>query len=124
MKFNDTKPIYIQIADFVCDQIINLHWPCGDRIPSVRELGSRLEVNPNTIMRSFEWLAEHGIIYNRRGIGFFVCDEAIEVIRHERKEKLMMVDLRQIAISMLQLNASTEEITKQLEMHIDELKRR
>jgi DNA-binding transcriptional regulator YhcF (GntR family) len=72
MEFNDHKPIYLQIADNICEKILSGEWPEGDRIPSVRELGSTLGVNPNTIMRTYEHLTTSMIIYNKRGVGYFV----------------------------------------------------
>lgn len=70
MDFKDTQAIYMQIADFVCDNIVSGKWSGDGRIPSVRELGMQLEVNPNTVMRAYEWLENRQIIYNKRGIGF------------------------------------------------------
>lgn len=76
MEFNDKQPIYLQIADYVCEQILQRIWPPGERIPSVRDLGSALEVNPNTAMRAFDFLQQQGIIFNKRGMGYFAADDA------------------------------------------------
>ncbi len=65
MEFNDHKPIYLQIADTVCDKIVSGEWNAEDRVPSVRELGMTLGVNPNTIMRSYEYLQTINVIYNK-----------------------------------------------------------
>ena len=69
MEFNQNKPIYLQIADGISEKILSGELKEGDRILSVRELGSELGVNPNTAMRSYEKLTMDGIIYNQRGIG-------------------------------------------------------
>jgi len=76
MEFNQNKPIYLQIADGILEKILSSELKEGDRILSVRELGAELGVNPNTVMRSYEKLTLDGIIYNQRGIGYFVADGA------------------------------------------------
>ena len=74
MNFNTEKPIYLQIVDVISDRILSGELKGGDRIPSVREYGADIGVNPNTMMRSYEKLTADGIIYNKRGIGYFVAD--------------------------------------------------
>ena len=76
MEFNSNKPIYLQIADSLCEQILSGQLDPDDRVLSVREYGAQIGVNPNTIMRSYEKLTDDGIIYNKRGIGYFVCPDA------------------------------------------------
>ena len=66
MEFDQHKPIYLQIADSICERILTGQWPEGDRIPSVRECGIALEVNPNTVARSYDELSQDGIIHNKR----------------------------------------------------------
>ena len=86
MNFNSEKPIYIQIADSICERILSGELKSGERIPSVREYGGALEVNPNTVMRTYERLTADGIIHNRRGIGYFIADDAAsKVLEAERK---------------------------------------
>ena len=73
MDFKETQAIYLQIVDLVCDHIVTGKWKAQERIPSVRELGVQLEVNPNTVMRAYDYLQAREIICNKRGVGFF-CD--------------------------------------------------
>lgn len=71
MVFNENnKAIYLQIADKICDDIMLGALKDGDRIPSVREYAASMEVNANTVMRSYEYLERNDVIFNRRGIGF------------------------------------------------------
>ena len=56
MDFKETQAIYLQIVDLVCDNIMTGKWKAGERVPSVRELGVQLEVNPNTVMRAYDCL--------------------------------------------------------------------
>ena len=69
MDFNQNKPIYLQIADSICEKILSGEYLPQERILSVRELGISLGVNPNTIARVYEHLQGMEIIYNKRGIG-------------------------------------------------------
>lgn len=62
----NNKAIYLQIADKICDDILTGHFLAGARIPSVREYAASLEVNANTVMRSYEYLERLGVIFNRR----------------------------------------------------------
>ena len=76
MDFRDTKAIYLQIADRICDEVLVGKFAEDGRIPSVREYAAVVEVNANTVMRSFDQLQSQGIIYNKRGIGYFVSSDA------------------------------------------------
>jgi GntR family transcriptional regulator len=78
MNFRETQTIYIQIAQYICEKILTHHWKANDKIPSVRELAVELEVNPNTVMRTYEFLKSMEIIIDKRGIGFFVTDQGLE----------------------------------------------
>ena len=93
MEFDANKPIYIQIADNLCERILSGALQSGERIPSVREWGAAIGVNPNTVARSYELLTEGGIIYNQRGIGFFVCENAPELIRERERRKFIEEEL-------------------------------
>lgn len=87
MDFNVNKPIYIQLADQLMDDLQLYQAANGDRIPSVREYAAKAGVNANTVMRTYSWLQQEGIIYNKRGIGYFFANDALErVIRVRRQE--------------------------------------
>lgn len=81
MEFKSDKAIYEQIAEYVCEKILKGEWKAEDRIPSVREFGAKLTVNPNTVMRSYEYLERNGIIYSKRGIGFLISPDSLEKAR-------------------------------------------
>lgn len=93
MEFDVNKPIYIQIADNICEKILAAELTPGERIPSVREWGANIGVNPNTVARSYEILANRGIVYNQRGIGFFIANDAIELIKNIERKKFLDEEL-------------------------------
>lgn len=90
MQFEENnKAIYIQIADRICDEIISGRFEAGARLPSVRDFAADMQVNANTVMRSYERLAGKGYIFNKRGIGFFISADAREKILNERGADLV-----------------------------------
>jgi len=87
IDFKSTKGIFQQIADNLCNQILEGKLPPGERVPSVRDLAGEYEVNRNTLLRTYAILEEAGVITNKRGIGFFVSENAIELIRENEKKE-------------------------------------
>ena len=112
MDFNPHKPIYLQIADSLCDKILNGEWVNEERIPSVRELGVSMGVNPNTIVRVYDYMQQLNIIYNKRGIGYFVTADAKELILKEQREQFIKEELPVIIKKMKLLNISFEDLEK------------
>ena len=89
MQFKDHKPIFLQIAELISDEILGGKYPEGERLPSVREYAAEVEVNVNTVVRSFEWLSQKDIIFNKRGIGYFVADDARAKVLETQKEDFL-----------------------------------
>lgn len=110
MQFRETQSIYLQIADYVCEKILLKEWIAGERIPSVRELAVQLEVNPNTIMKTYEFLQQEKIIFNQRGIGFFAVSNAIEQATRYRRDWFVEKDLPQLFRSLYLLGMDPEEL--------------
>ncbi len=110
MEFKEPQAIYLQIAEFVCEKILLENWKPDEKIPSVRELAVELEVNPNTAMRSYEFLQNREIIYNKRGIGFFVSLDAKEKVSVFRKQQFLENELPVFLKNMKILNISIQEI--------------
>ena len=90
MQFKENQTIYLQIAERISDEILLGHYAIGSRIPSVREYAALVEVNANTVMRSYEFLQTQGIIFNKRGIGFFVSPDAKIKIKSYRRSSLTL----------------------------------
>jgi len=110
MEFKETQAIYLQIGDYVCEQILLGRWTEGERIPSVRELGVALEVNPNTVVRTFEFLQNREIIFNKRGLGYFVSDDARLKIIQYRKKQFLEEDLPQVFKNMTLVGMAFKEL--------------
>ncbi len=112
MNYTNNQSIFIQIADRICDRILNGDYKADDRIPSVRELGIEMEVNPNTVVRSFERLQANEIIYNKRGLGYFVSPQAEKQIRQMRHNQFMEETLPAIFKEMQLLGIGTDELIR------------
>lgn len=110
MDFKDNQAIYLQIADLFCENILLGKWNAGDRIPSVREMAVNTEVNPNTVMRTFNYLQEKGIIFNKRGIGYFVCEDGFEKTKALRKSDFVSQELPGLFKTMELLHLNMEDI--------------
>lgn len=115
MQFRESQAIYLQIADYVCEKILLKEWKTEERIPSVRELAVQLEVNPNTVMRTFEFLQQQEIIYNQRGIGYFVSPGAVKSAIQYRKNEFTEKDLPQVFRNMYLLDMDIEELKPRFE---------
>ena len=110
MEFNSNKSIYLQICDAICEQILSGVLKPDERIPSVREYGAEIGVNPNTIMRSYEKLTADGIIYNKRGLGYFVAKGAARRIAKERKHTFLTEELPELFRKMNTLKITFDEL--------------
>lgn len=116
MTFNDNKPIYQQIADRLCDAILSgAHCP-DERIPSVREYAMTVEVNANTIMRTYEMLQSQEIIYNKRGIGYFVSSDANEKILAMRRKTFFNNEIEYFFRQIQSLGINAGDLAK---MYLD-----
>lgn len=110
MIFTNDKAIYIQIADRLCDEILAGEYKDDDRIPSVREYAVLLEVNTNTAVKAYDELARANIIYNKRGLGYFVTPGAREAIMKQRKQAFMDQHLPELFRQMKLLGIKKEEV--------------
>jgi GntR family transcriptional regulator len=117
MQFRASQPIYLQIADYVCEKILLKEWPQGERIPSVRELAIQLEVNPNTVMRTYEFLLQEQIVFNQRGVGFFAAADAIQKATGYFRESFIEKDLPQLFRSLYLLGIDPEELKPKYERY-------
>lgn len=112
MEFDPNKPIYLQICDSICEQILSGSLAPEDRILSVREFGASIGVNPNTVARSYEKLTDAGIIYNKRGIGYFVSADALKAVQAQAREDFLQNDVPAFLKKMTLLGIEPSEIFK------------
>ena len=110
MKFQESRAIYLQIVERLYDEIVEEKCTEEERIPSVREYAMSLKVNPNTVMRAYDQLQGDHVIYNKRGIGFFVSRGARCRVLNLKRKRFMQEELNEFFRSLEQLEISMEEI--------------
>ncbi len=118
MEFRDKQAIYLQIAEYVCEKILLKQWLIGDKILSIRDLASSLEVNPNTIQRTYDFLQQQNIIVNKRGIGYFVTDDAEMRVMDFRRRQFFEHELPVFFRNLYLLNLGFDDIKKEYEKYI------
>ena len=103
MDFKKTKPIYQQIAEMLSDRILEEQYAADERLPSVRDVAADLGVNPNTVARAFEALAQEEVIVNRRGVGYFVATDGCSRVLTVQRRQFLEEELPQIRKRMQSL---------------------
>ena len=119
MMFSDNKPIYKQIVEYFYSSILNNKWDKDDRVPSVRELATLMEVNPNTAIRAFHELQDEKILYNKRGVGYFLSDDALSKVKAIKRNELIEVKLPALIKDMKLLDISFSEFKELFDKQAD-----
>ncbi len=109
MEFQKKDAIYLQIANLMCERILLKEWAENNRIPSVRELAVTMEVNPNTVMRAYAFLQDQGIIFNKRGIGYFVSPDGLRITQKLFRSNFIRNELPQLCRTLKLLDMDFEE---------------
>ena len=117
MTFKENKPIYLQIADRIMDEILQNVYEEEGRILSVREYAGVVEVNANTVVRTYDYLQNQGIIYNKRGLGYFVSTGAAQKIVALRKETFLQQVLPDVFKEMYLLHIPMETLAEMFEAY-------
>lgn len=112
MNFKENKPIFQQLADRICDEILLGVYSADQRIPSVREYAATVEVNANTVMRTYDSLQNNNIIYNRRGIGYFVSPDAKKTIFKMKQETFLNNELEYFFNQLLTLGIDSNKLVE------------
>lgn len=112
MNFKESKSIYLQIADRICDEVLLGQYREEERIPSVREYATVVEVNANTVMRSYDYLQTQGVIYIRRGIGYFVSADARSLILSLRRDYFLKEEADYFFKQIYTLGISADELAE------------
>jgi GntR family transcriptional regulator len=116
-EFNATKPIYLQLADRINRQIVSRELKAGDKLPSVRDMGIKYSVNPNTIQRTYSELEREGILETRRGQGTFVTEQEERLV--QQRENLKHEQIQLFVQVMQEMGYSTNEIISGLQEYLN-----
>ena len=111
MQFESNgQAIYLQMADYICEKILLKLYKQEDKIPSVRELAGLLLVNVNTVARTYEFLKQLEIIYDKRGVGYFVSQNGYKKARNYRIKVFYEQELRPVFKIMNMLDLKLDDL--------------
>jgi GntR family transcriptional regulator len=110
MEFKDKKAIYLQMADHMCESILQKQWHAHEKIPSIRDTAATLEVNPNTVTRTYSYLEALGVIQIQRGVGYFVTENAMQIIVDLKKKRFFSEELPRLFHTMKLMNIDIDDI--------------
>lgn len=111
---NSPKPIFLQLAEMVEENILGGAYPEETQIPSTTEIAVALKLNPATINRGINLLVEQGVVYKKRGVGMFVCGGAREKIRARRRKAFFADFLRPLLEEARRLGLSSADVIAML----------
>jgi len=120
IEFDNNLPIYLQIMNYIKKQIVAGHLKPGDKILSVREFATELQINPNTIQRTFQELEREMIVETKRGLGRYVTSEETKIM--EIKKDMAGDLLDHFIQGMQELGFDNVDIVKIVTHAVDESK--
>lgn len=114
MTFNDNKSIYEQVTDYCYAHVISGEWSEGERIPSTKDLAVQMGVNPRTVMKAYDRLAEEEVIFQRRGMGYYISEDARKKVLEARRRAFREVFVPTLAQELRELGISAEQLMHML----------
>ncbi len=121
MDWDHTKPIYIQIAEWLETEILKGHHKQDEKIYSQYQLADMFNINPATAAKGLNILADEAILYKKRGLGMFVSENANEIILTKRKNQTLKRLVHDLVIEAERLHVGEAEL---IAMVIEENKHR
>ncbi|MDE6334670.1 MAG: GntR family transcriptional regulator [Muribaculaceae bacterium] len=110
MDFHADKPIYQQIIDYAFANILSGVWLGGERVPSVRDLAAMMSVNTHTALKAYDYLQARGIISMRRGMGYYLAEDARAIVEAERREQFLTVTAPEFFRQMRLLGLTLDDL--------------
>jgi GntR family transcriptional regulator len=109
-EWNDSQPIYRQLRDLVVAMILDGVVLEGDPLPSVRNVAAEYRVNPLTVLKAFQQLADDGLVEKRRGLGMFVNVGARELLLRAERERFLKEQWPQIRATIQRLGLTPDDL--------------
>lgn len=114
--FDDTRPIFLQLAERLADDILRGTYAEGDQVPSTNELAAFMRINPATAGKALNLLVDREILVKRRGIGMFVLDGAKDRIARERRQDFVESYVRPLLGEARALGIDRAELIRLIEI--------
>lgn len=118
IEFDNNLPIYMQIMNYMKQEIVLGKLGPGDKIPSVRELAAELRINPNTVQRTFQELEREEIVETRRGLGRYVTQEEGKIMAIKKEMAAELLD--RFIRGMQELGFAGAEIVQVIQEAVEE----
>ncbi len=115
IKFNEEKPIFIQISEWIEDAILQGVYNEEEQIPSITEFSVNCKINPATALKGINILVDEGILYKKRGLGMFVAENAVEKLMEKRREQFYTVSIDNLVTEAIKLNIPEDVLIKKIE---------
>jgi len=115
LNFESEKPIYLQLAETIEDDILKGIFEEETQVFSTTELAVNLRINPATAGKGLNLLVDEGVLYKKRGVGMFVATGAKESIRQKRRQNFYENFVRVLLEEAAKLEISAEEIITMIE---------
>ncbi|WP_404450961.1 GntR family transcriptional regulator [Virgibacillus necropolis] len=122
LNTDSTKPIYIQISEWIEAEILNGNFQQGEKVHSQYTLAEMFTINPATAAKGLNILSDENILFNKRGLGKFVSDNAIGIIMEKRKNKNLKGMLKELILEADRLHVSEDELIEMIKSFTNERK--
>src|SRR6266850_4558879 len=109
-EWNDSQPIYRQVRDRVVAMILDGVLKEGDPLPSVRNVAAEYRVNPLTVLKGYQQLADEGLVETRRGLGFFINSGARNLLLQSERQKFLAEEWPRVSATIQRLGLKAEEL--------------
>ncbi len=119
LKSDSTKPIYVQIAEWLENEIIKDHIKTDEKVYSQYQLAEIFNINPATAAKGLNMLADDGVLYKKRGLGMFVTKEGKAIILEKRKNQTLKGLIKDLVQECRSLNVSKDEIVQLIQSEFD-----
>lgn len=117
---NEERPIFLQIAEMLKDDIVSGAYPEDSQVPSITEFSVAFNINPATALKGVNILVEEGLLYKKRGLGMFVASGARQQLIGRRKEGFYRDYIQPMIREAMRLEIGSGELMEMTERGIRE----
>ncbi len=111
---DDGRPIFLQIAELIENQVIDGSLAEGAQVPSINEVAAFHRINPATALKGISLLVDAGVLFKRRGIGMFVADGARARLLADRRERFASEYVQRLVIEARALGLTTDHLIEMI----------
>jgi DNA-binding transcriptional regulator YhcF (GntR family) len=112
MNYKPNYPIYLQVADFICERVLKDAWHNGDKLPALKDLAVTTSVNPNTVIKALGYLVDNDILTTQRGVGYFLTENARAITLDLKRKQFREEVLPEVFASMELLGLGIDDLTR------------